>query len=415
MRQIFKLTSHCQYVTGKNGSCLYNLLTGDIYSLSLEYISALSRYDQKTNSFDLLDKYNHIYKELEMKDMGVILDRNFAISAINEFSSPMYDSTLGLRNLISVLYIEITNKCNLDCLFCDTEQPNNRSTACKRFKVECENILEYSDYKSLLLQAKNLGVKDIVLIGGEPLLKDDCIHNIANLCVSNNLNLTIFTNGSIPISARTMKILNGCNTKMIIQVIASNNRDYERIAKKPYIWDKIVQNINTWKSNGLDCLGQLLVGNFNEKQLSDITNKLTQLNLSFITKYIMKYPINKYNISDSNNIMQPKYKLTRIDPFIYSENLKHHVCFANMLSVSCDGKYMPCPSFRINLGKVKDTTMNKVLKSEKYGELKLMCKDVIEGCKHCKYRYGCIECRAVEYSATGKLNGIKNCDILNEF
>lgn len=413
MEQIFKLTSHCQYVTGKNGSCLYNLLTGDIYSLSPEYINALEVYDQTTKSFKLLDKYRHIYRDLQMKDMGVILDRNVSISPINEFSSQMYDNALGAKNKIAVLYIEINNKCNLDCIFCNGEQPNIRSTACKRFKTE-EDTGNYFDYEALLLQAIELGVKDVILIGGEPLLKLAYIQSIAQICASNNLNLTIFTNGSIPIPLNVIKILNLCNTKLIVQVIACNNEDYERITTKPSVWDKIIQNINMWQNNGLDCIGQLLVGNFNETQLSNIANELTQINLPFIAKYIMKYPINEYSVTDPDIVMNPKYKLTRLDLFNYSESLKHQRCIANMLAVSCDGKYMPCPSFRISLGKVKGIPMNKVLKSEKYIGLKKMCKDAIEGCKHCKYRYGCIDCRAVEYSATGRLNGMKNCEILNE-
>ncbi len=64
---------------------------------------------------------------------------------------------------IDYLRISITNKCNLRCVYCRDEDES----------IECENdILSIEDYKFIIRNFSQLGVKKVKFVGGEPLLYD---------------------------------------------------------------------------------------------------------------------------------------------------------------------------------------------------------------------------------------------------
>ncbi len=64
---------------------------------------------------------------------------------------------------IDYLRISITNKCNLRCVYCRDEDES----------IECENdILNIEDYKFIIRNFSQLGVKKVKFVGGESLLYD---------------------------------------------------------------------------------------------------------------------------------------------------------------------------------------------------------------------------------------------------
>lgn len=76
--------------------------------------------------------------------------------------------------------------CNLNCSYCDTKWANESSAP---FEVMNEDEI-YSYIKSV-------GVKNVTLTGGEPLLRDDIDILLKRLAIDDSLNVEIETNGSI--------------------------------------------------------------------------------------------------------------------------------------------------------------------------------------------------------------------------
>jgi radical SAM protein with 4Fe4S-binding SPASM domain len=62
------------------------------------------------------------------------------------------------------------------------------------------------------------------------------------------------------------------------------------------------------------------------------------------------------------------------------------------------------------LGNVKDDTIVNILRNSDYEVYKKLTKDNVEKCKDCEFRFGCLDCRAVEMDATGKLHGLEFCN-----
>lgn len=83
------------------------------------------------------------------------------------------------------VYFSLTNRCNLRCKMCTI--PTTPS------KVEDE--LSVSKIKDIISQVKELGVRHLILSGGEPLLRKD-LSEIVGFATSNNIEMVdIITNG----------------------------------------------------------------------------------------------------------------------------------------------------------------------------------------------------------------------------
>jgi radical SAM protein with 4Fe4S-binding SPASM domain len=89
---------------------------------------------------------------------------------------------------------------------------------------------------------------------------------------------------------------------------------------------------------------------------------------------------------------------------------KYHDCLAGTLAVTADGYALPCPLLRnyvvadLKVEGIKETLRKKRLKS-----FWKKTKDTIPACSTCPFRYVCHDCRALEYQATGDIDGIEYC------
>lgn len=86
-----------------------------------------------------------------------------------------------------------------------------------------------------------------------------------------------------------------------------------------------------------------------------------------------------------------------------------------MLAIDHNGDIFACPLLRdFSLGNVNTHKLREIFDNDIYLNLISLSKDSIKGCGKCKYRYGCVDCRALEYFATNDIKGMKNCNILGE-
>ncbi len=107
-----------------------------------------------------------------------------------------------------------------------------------------------------------------------------------------------------------------------------------------------------------------------------------------------------------------KQKLNPPNMHQFLHNIKHHPCLGNMLTICHDGNVIPCPMMRrYSFGNVRDKALYTIFEKRmddinKFWDLTL---DDIESCTECEFRYACGDCRALEESLTGRLNGKIMC------
>lgn len=73
----------------------------------------------------------------------------------------------GVARDLDFLWLELTNRCNLQCVHCYTESHPHAGD---------RDLLTTADYESLLEQAFALGCRKVQFIGGEPQLHPDFLH-----------------------------------------------------------------------------------------------------------------------------------------------------------------------------------------------------------------------------------------------
>jgi hypothetical protein len=79
-----------------------------------------------------------------------------------ETSGPTASTTLdAVDGVLSFLWLELTNRCNLRCVHCYTESDPWSGE---------RDVLTVEDYESVMSQAYELGCRKVQLIGGEPQL-----------------------------------------------------------------------------------------------------------------------------------------------------------------------------------------------------------------------------------------------------
>jgi len=138
-----------------------------------------------------------------------------------------------------LLYVDITNKCNLNCEFCMYKEERKRNPIDlklnKKAKITISNILNQPETERLIISGE-----------GEPFNNINCIYDILKLSKGNK-KIQIITNGLWLISDNSKKILNRLdnlqdenNDKYQIR-ISFDTFHIKRIGKENY--KKIIQKI----------------------------------------------------------------------------------------------------------------------------------------------------------------------------
>jgi len=84
--------------------------------------------------------------------------------------------------------ISVTQKCNLNCLYCHREGDGNKNRSDKEISV--------SEIKGIMRAASKLGIKKVKITGGEPLLRKDIIEIVREISLTEGIkDISLTTNG----------------------------------------------------------------------------------------------------------------------------------------------------------------------------------------------------------------------------
>jgi len=149
----------------------------------------------------------------------------------------LQEKILGTENEIFSFHhyiqmdIEIDTRCNYRCEYCPVST-----------NLHPPNLMLDALYDSLLLKAKEYGIKNIALNHyNEPTLHQKLLAKIEQ-AVSLGFCINLFTNGSLLNEEKIAKIKNIGNTKIIINLPTLNATKYQQITKSKLL-SKVLENI----------------------------------------------------------------------------------------------------------------------------------------------------------------------------
>ena len=275
-----------------------------------------------------------------------------------------------MKKRFKKIYIEITNRCNLNCSFCGKNKRDYRDMSLSEFELVINKIKRYTDY--IYLHVK-----------GEPLLYDN-LDSLLSICDNTNIKVNITTNGVFLKEKLSVLINHFCIRQINISLHSENNKkcyfldvfssgkvlstkmfisyriwdlkDYKLNKKSTEIVDKIIEFYN---------LSPVIV----DKLYSDKNIKIASNTF-----------VNKENIFTwpdvDNDIL--------VDGFCYG--LKTHI------SILSNGDIVPCcldANGEIKLGNIFEDTLDVVLNGDTYKSLLKSFEDnksLHPLCKSCNFK-----------------------------
>lgn len=409
----FKLNEYCKFVKGENGGIIYNFNTGDMITLKDEFSNIINLCENSIFSLEKLSETEiDFLKILETNQIGKFFDKNLYVDNMYlGFDKEIFES-VNENNIINTAYIELGSKCNLNCIFCNDNEFTFRRTGCKKWN-ESKSSLTLEQWKKVIDELSFLKCNSIIFIGGEPLLYFDTLKILVEYCYKNNIsNFTIYTNGYL-LNKNMIDFFIKYKVNLIIQILGSNNEIYKNITGIDKLEENIFNNIKILSCNKLINLNILiLISKYNEHDIEKIKYKYKTLVNKIIIEYIYPKPENNYySKSLLDDIYNKEKRLNKVSLSDFCNNDKYNNCFKNMVCVNYCGDTLCCPMLRsFVLGNVKKQRIGYILKNSKYTYLKKLSKNKINKCKYCSLRYGCFDCRAIEFSATKNITDIEYCN-----
>ena len=313
------------------------------------------------------------------------------------------------------LTLEITFRCNQNCMMCpqSTDKWKDNSRLLKNLKDLDE--LSSDEIKSLVDESVSLGIKNITITGGEPLLRPDTIE-ISRYIKSKGITCNLLSNGTLIEEDMAREIVRSGIDKItfsldgpkdIHEEIRRSNNSFDKLknavnllkkekvrihSKTPYISltctisalnaNRLSETIDVAKDLGVNIhYGYLF---YTTKEMEDNTNKIFPIGLSKdedqnveeslkqIDTVSLQREINRINEKALDCGMrvsfQPPLKGRDIERRFYDDSFTYtDKCFYPWYAVRVNpyGEVYPC-SMGVNMGNIRQKKLNKIWNGDEY-------------------------------------------------
>lgn len=307
-------------------------------------------------------------------------------------------------NRISQAYVHVTQKCNMDCIGCNVKESKDSTES-----------LEFEEMLSVVANLKSLGLRNLILTGGEPFAREDILELCKYIKTKIGVeSLTILTNGSFGFSRykRVVPYIDG----LIISIDGYNKhtaflRDVSNMAQ-------VLNNVDQLKDL-IDCSLEVKIHKKNKAYINDyvdlskrlgIHTSFNLMNLNKNHKLYQEYILNNHDLMDiSHSLLETeemidplKTRINRINLFCSSR------CKMRCDSVSIDvnGDIYPCRFMyheELKLGNILEDSCTQRIHFNKTVSNKLDVDNINE-CRNCEYKFKCQGgCRARSLHHNGTL------------
>lgn len=292
-------------------------------------------------------------------------------------------------NRISKAYVHITHDCNMDCIGCNIIKTKDSNEP-----LELDKLLD------VITNLKALGLKDLILTGGEPFAREDildiCKHIKTRIGVGS---LTIITNGSFEFSRyeHAIPYIDG----LIISIDGYNtNTGFLRDASN---MAQVLYNISKLK-NLTDCSLRVKIHKKNKEHINDyvdlskrlgIYTSFNIMNLNKNDKLYDDYILNNHDLMDISHSLLETEEV--IDPIKTRTNQINVFCDSRCkmgcesVSIDVNGDIYPCRLLKhesLRLGNILEDSFIKTININEAVSNKLDADNINE-CRDCEYKCKC--------------------------
>jgi radical SAM protein with 4Fe4S-binding SPASM domain len=188
-----------------------------------------------------------------------------------EFSKRLHEKVVGQRIPITGS-LELTFRCNLRCVHCYLGQDRNG--------IPGQTELTYTEICDILDQIVDEGCLWLLLTGGEPLLRSDCL-DIYTYAKRKGLLVSLFTNGTL-ITPRIADCLAEWHPFVVeITLYGRTQETYERITGVAGSHARCMRGIDLLLDRGVQLRLKTMLMTLNKHELYDIKEYAESLGVGF--------------------------------------------------------------------------------------------------------------------------------------
>jgi radical SAM protein with 4Fe4S-binding SPASM domain len=320
-----------------------------------------------------------------------------------EFSREEIEQTAKSSRLLS-MEIEFNRNCNFNCIYCYVQNDSNG-----RKELSREEIC------SVITQARGLGARKIIILGGEPMLYPhimEMIEFIKNL----GMDIELFTNGT-NITLSTAKRLSELGVIVALKMNTTDEKLQDFLSGRKGAYRHIQEAFKNLKDAGYPYSAPLGISTIICRQnIEDLIKMWEWMREQGITPYIeMITPQGRAKENDLLEIGPERvrdlfYRISEIDrqkygyhwnpqpPLVGGRCLRHQFSCA----VTAYGDVLPCIGVTLPVGNVRESNLADILKdSEIIHELRNYRKTIKGPCSKCERSNECYGCRGAAYQLTG--------------
>lgn len=239
--------------------------------------------------------------------------------------------------------------------------------------------------EEILFEVNDLEAKNFPLMD----LSWDYFAHISNaivfLCVKNISVFSTIIQNLIEMNCRNVQFIvsEDCEFDKIKELHNLMNTDnfeyFEFIFPKSIVVDE--HDMLTWVENNFS-IGIVIVANHNYNK---VLNSLNEGRSSII------FTSEKISFTEKCGNVHPHYFCKTIECF--TESQRHNTCLNRKVCIDAEGNIKNCPAMVKSYGNIKDTTLEEAINKPGFKDLWYICKDQIDVCKDCEFRYMCTDCR----------------------
>lgn len=256
--------------------------------------------------------------------------------------------------------------------------------------------LSLKDFKYVIDELDRYGIKNIQLIGGEPLIASD-ITDMLRYAADKIKSVTLFTNASL-ITENIAAILKQYHIKIAISVYSCLSEMHDKVTQVTESHKQTIHGTGLLKKYNIKFrianvqMNGITIGDKNTELFEIKNGDIVRLSGRANGK-LLNYKL----------ILQKLITLENFKPILEKRYVKNSVsgnnCFLSKLYVASNMNVYPCVmERRLCHGNLKNKPVLDIINSR-------ICsfnKDHVEGCKDCEFRFVCFDCRP--NTMTGKVN-----------
>jgi radical SAM protein with 4Fe4S-binding SPASM domain len=321
-----------------------------------------------------------------------------------EFSQEEIAEAVREGRLLS-MELEFNKSCNFRCLYCYASDHTVH-----------RDELSREEFFDLITQAKELGARKMIVLGGEPMLYPHIVEMI-KFIRGLDMDVELFTNGT-NMTAEMAREFYAAGVRVVLKMNTFDEKVQDTLSGRKGAYTQIHEAFKNLKAAGYPSKDRFMgistvVCQQNIEELPKMWEWLRDQNIApYFEMITPQGGAKEHNMLDvdSRQVEELFKRISKIDrnkyghhwdpkpPLIGGECLRHRFSCA----VNSEGDVQPCVGVTIPIGNVRKQKLKDILKdSEVVQDLKIYTQTIKGPCSQCDRLNECYGCRGAAFQMTG--------------